>query len=171
MSIFLRALEYYKGVLFLTTNRVASFDSAFTSRIHVALHYRHLNDADRATIWETSFDRLERDSGGARVPVQVSLAAREFARESREVLSLRLNGRQIKNALQVAVALAESEADDDGGDSGRRVVVSDRHIRSVIKMNQGFKDFTKRRGSADDGGEEDDASFGDDESAAFSGED
>ncbi|KLU88089.1 hypothetical protein MAPG_07076 [Magnaporthiopsis poae ATCC 64411] len=179
VSIFLRALEYYKGVLFLTTNRVASFDSAFTSRIHVALHYRRLNDADRATIWETSFDRLERDSSGsggagaARVPVQVSLAAREFARESREVLTLRLNGRQIKNALQVAVALAESEADydrDDGDDvtKGRRVVVSDRHIRAVIKMNQGFKDFTKGRGgSADDDSEEDDAS----EAAASSGED
>lgn len=165
VSIFLRALEYYKGVLFLTTNRVASFDSAFTSRIHVALHYRRLNNADRATIWETSFDRLERDSDAR---VHVSLAAREFARESREVLTLRLNGRQIKNALQVAVALAESEAAD--ADEEGRIVVSDRHIRSVIKMNQGFKDFTRGRGPVDDSDEEDAGSRGDDEGAAFSGD-
>lgn len=39
VSVFLRALEYYRGVLFLTTNRVQTFDAAFTSRIHVALHY------------------------------------------------------------------------------------------------------------------------------------
>ncbi|KAL8393484.1 hypothetical protein RB595_003299 [Gaeumannomyces hyphopodioides] len=165
VSIFLRALEYYKGVLFLTTNRVASFDSAFTSRIHVALHYRRLNDADRATIWETSFDRLERDSG---TRVHVSLAAREFARGSREVMTLRLNGRQIKNALQVAVALAESEAADVDG--GCCVVVSDRHIRSVIKMNQGFKDFTRGRRPADDSDEDDAGSQGDDEGAGSPGD-
>jgi hypothetical protein len=34
---FLRALELYEGVLFLTTNRVGSFDDAFISRIQVKL--------------------------------------------------------------------------------------------------------------------------------------
>ncbi|KAK3694245.1 hypothetical protein B0T22DRAFT_65433 [Podospora appendiculata] len=58
VSIFLRALEYYRGVLFLTTNRVEAFDSAFTSRIHVALHYRRLNDEDRKRIWLQNFERL-----------------------------------------------------------------------------------------------------------------
>lgn len=58
VSMFLRALEYYKGVLFLTTNRVEAFDSAFTSRIHVALHYRKLNDEDRGRIWIHNFERL-----------------------------------------------------------------------------------------------------------------
>src|SRR4051794_28771603 len=30
-------MEYYAGILFLTTNRVGDFDEAFTSRIHVSL--------------------------------------------------------------------------------------------------------------------------------------
>ncbi|KAL8400077.1 hypothetical protein RB594_000474 [Gaeumannomyces avenae] len=70
--IFLRALEYYKGVLFLTTNNLGILDSAFTSRIHAALHYGHLTEADRVAVWEASFDRLERDSGSR---VYVSAAA------------------------------------------------------------------------------------------------
>ena len=37
VSVFLRILEYYKGLLFLTTNRVGSFDEAFKSRVHISL--------------------------------------------------------------------------------------------------------------------------------------
>lgn len=37
VTIFLRMLEYFNGILFLTTNRVMSFDPAFQSRIHMAL--------------------------------------------------------------------------------------------------------------------------------------
>jgi len=37
VSIFLRTLEYFTGILILTTNRVATFDQAFRSRIHISL--------------------------------------------------------------------------------------------------------------------------------------
>ena len=39
VSVFLRTLEYYSGILFMTTNRVRTFDDAFKSRIHVPLKY------------------------------------------------------------------------------------------------------------------------------------
>ncbi|OOF92561.1 hypothetical protein ASPCADRAFT_153252, partial [Aspergillus carbonarius ITEM 5010] len=39
----LRAMDYYEGVLFLTTNRVGDFDEASTSRIHVCLYYPELS--------------------------------------------------------------------------------------------------------------------------------
>lgn len=156
VSIFLRALEYYRGVLFLTTNRVESFDPAFTSRIHVALHYQRLGDDERARIWANNFDRLERDSAGK---VYVTPSAREFVFDRRsggEVNILRWNGREIRNALQTAVALAETEALDDGLE---KVSIAARHIRQVVKMSRGFKEYlTKRRGhesnDEDDGEEE-----------------
>ncbi|KAI1407577.1 P-loop containing nucleoside triphosphate hydrolase protein [Hypoxylon sp. FL1857] len=150
VSIFLRALEYYRGVLFLTTNRVQTFDSAFTSRIHVALHYKALTDADREKIWLNSFERLERDSGGK---VHVGVATREYAYESRDVQSLCWNGREIRNALQTAVALAETEALEDGAD---KVTVSDKHLRAVVKMSRGFKNFLRRQRLRDDDLEGDD---------------
>lgn len=152
VSIFLRALEYYRGVLFLTTNRVESFDPAFTSRIHVALHYQRLGDADRARIWANNFDRLERDSAGK---VYVTPSARELVfdrRNNAEVNARRWNGREIRNALQTAVALAETEALDDGLE---KVSIAARHIRQVVKMSRGFKEYLiKRRGYESDNEEE-----------------
>jgi hypothetical protein len=140
VSIFLRALEYYRGVLFLTTNRVEAFDSAFTSRIHVALHYRRLSDEDRMRIWTNNFERLERDSAGK---VYVSRSARDYALGgSDEARALRWNGREIRNGLQTAVALAETEAMDDGTES---VTVTDKHLQAVVRMSKGFKDFLQRK--------------------------
>ncbi|KAI0881424.1 P-loop containing nucleoside triphosphate hydrolase protein [Annulohypoxylon maeteangense] len=150
VSIFLRALEYYRGVLFLTTNRVQTFDSAFTSRIHVALHYHSLTDTDREKIWINSFERLERDSGGK---VHVGLATREYAYESRDVKSLRWNGREIRNALQTAVALAETEALEDGIE---KVSVTDKHLKAVVKMSRGFKNFLRSQKLKGDAEVEDD---------------
>ncbi|KAI0183075.1 ATPase [Xylaria flabelliformis] len=144
VSVFLRALEYYRGVLFLTTNRVQTFDNAFTSRIHVALHYGALTDTDRERIWTNGFERLERESNGR---VRAAVTAREYAWGSADVRSLRLNGREIRNALQTAVALAETEALEDEADV---VMVTDKHLRSVVRMSRGFKNFMQRRRLRDD---------------------
>ena len=158
VSVFLRALEYYRGVLFLTTNRVEAFDSAFTSRIHVALHYKKLSDDDRLRIWNNNIERLERDSAGK---VYVGHSTRDFAYSSEEVRALKLNGREIRNALQTAVALAETEAADDGCET---VSVTDKHLRAVVKMSKGFKDFLRRRrGWADDDSDSDDDDDDDDD--------
>lgn len=43
VSVFLRVLEYYSGILFLTTNRIGTFDPAFRSRIHMSLFYPRLS--------------------------------------------------------------------------------------------------------------------------------
>lgn len=139
VSIFLRALEYYRGVLFLTTNRVEAFDSAFTSRIHVALHFHKLKDHDRLRIWNNNLERLERDSNGK---VYVSNSTREFVYDNEDVRALRWNGREIRNAMQTAVALAETEALEDGSD---KVNVTEQHLRAVVKMSKGFKDYMRRR--------------------------
>ncbi|EHL02853.1 hypothetical protein M7I_1116 [Glarea lozoyensis 74030] len=45
ISIFLRKLEYYRGVMFLTSNRIDDFDPAFESRIHLTIHYPALDTA------------------------------------------------------------------------------------------------------------------------------
>ncbi|ROW14745.1 hypothetical protein VPNG_03682 [Cytospora leucostoma] len=153
VSVFLRALEYYRGVLFLTTNRVGSFDPAFASRIHVALHYKRLTDSSRARIWVNNFDRLERDSQG-KVYITPSAKAYIFDRDegSDDVNGLRWNGREIRNALQTAVALAEAEAEEEGLE---RVSVAEKHLRQVVKMSRGFKDFMRKRRGYDAESEDD----------------
>lgn len=51
--MFLRILEYYEGILILTTNRVSVFDQAFKSRIHLAIQFPELDFASRKSIWQT----------------------------------------------------------------------------------------------------------------------
>lgn len=135
VSVFLRALEYYRGVLFLTTNRVQSFDPAFLSRIHVALHYKNLRDEDRERIWTNNFDRLTRDSDNL---IHISSAARDFAWNGREVRNLKWNGREIRNAMQTALALAESDSQEENSD---RILLEEKHLRAVVKMSRGFRDY------------------------------
>ncbi|KAI3321502.1 P-loop containing nucleoside triphosphate hydrolase protein [Xylariaceae sp. AK1471] len=145
VSTFLRALEYYRGVLFLTTNRVQAFDSAFLSRIHVALHYKNLRDEDRERIWANKIERLERESLGA---VRISTAARGLLLSSpdsndgaKRLHSLKWNGREIRNALQTMLALAESEAREQGS---KVVTVGQKHVSAVVNMSGEFRDYLKK---------------------------
>ncbi|PLB53426.1 putative AAA family ATPase [Aspergillus steynii IBT 23096] len=91
VSIFLRMLEYYEGILFLTTNRAERIDPAFESRIHVSLHYNELDWTSRRHIWEQFLGR----------------STSVFTTEQLDsVAEVELNGRQIKNALKTANLLA-----------------------------------------------------------------
>jgi hypothetical protein len=44
-------LEYFEGILFLTTNRQESFDEAFQSRIHLTIKLPNLGKKERQGIW------------------------------------------------------------------------------------------------------------------------
>lgn len=52
VGCFLKILEYYNGMLFLTTNRVKHFDTAVQSRLHVTLTYADLTEEARGLIWK-----------------------------------------------------------------------------------------------------------------------
>ena len=51
-TVFLRMIEYFQGVLFLTTNRKQDFDDAFKSRIHVTISYSELSTSAQSAIWK-----------------------------------------------------------------------------------------------------------------------
>ncbi|KAI0404699.1 hypothetical protein F4802DRAFT_217484 [Xylaria palmicola] len=150
VSTFLRALEYYRGVLFLTTNRVQAFDSAFLSRIHVALHYKNLRDEDRERIWANTFERLDRESKGT---IRISTAARNMLLGGTaagggggddaggRIRSLRWNGREIRNAMQMMLAMAESEARDEGS---KVVTVGQKHVAAMANLSGDFRDYLKK---------------------------
>jgi SpoVK/Ycf46/Vps4 family AAA+-type ATPase len=96
---FLRAIEYYDGVLFLTTNRIGTFDEAFLSRINVSLYYEKFSEKDRRKIWYNYFDKLERERGNE---ICVPYGTKEYATESTEVKKLEWNGREIRNGTNAA---------------------------------------------------------------------
>jgi SpoVK/Ycf46/Vps4 family AAA+-type ATPase len=90
---FLRALEFYDGILFLTTNRIGAFDNAFISRIHVKLYYRPFTSEERQRIWQTIIDKLTKDRGSS---MRVSIDAKDFIK-GKQMKELKWNGREIRN--------------------------------------------------------------------------
>lgn len=90
---FLRALEFYDGILFLTTNRVGTFDDAFISRIHVKLYYKDFTPAQRLQIWELFIAKLRKERGKS---MHVTAAARQYLKTP-AVMNLEWNGREIRN--------------------------------------------------------------------------
>jgi hypothetical protein len=53
-----RVLEYYNGILFLTTNRVGALDEAFKSRVHLSLYYPPLGREQTTEIMRMNLERL-----------------------------------------------------------------------------------------------------------------
>lgn len=78
VTIFLRVLEYYEGIMFLTTNRVQTFDPAFQSRIHISLEYRELDQASRKKVWHNFLEQhnVAQAAARERPPKQIVSAAK-----------------------------------------------------------------------------------------------
>ncbi len=123
VSVFLRVLEYFTGILFLTTNRVGAFDEAFKSRIHVSLYYPPLDWTQTDAIWRMHMRRSMEKKARKGVIVRIDEAQiLAFARKHYVLTTPKKanwNGRQIRNAFQTATALAEYEAHDHKSDRNK----------------------------------------------------
>lgn len=96
VAVFLRLLEFYSGVLILTTNRRISFDPAFYSRIHLTLKFEDLDHSARSSVWK-NFLR--------------SMPNNVHENDVSTLAEAKLNGRQIKNVIKMASLLAHSEGE------------------------------------------------------------
>ncbi|RPA92234.1 hypothetical protein L873DRAFT_1710824 [Choiromyces venosus 120613-1] len=132
VSIFLRLLEYFQGILFLTTNRVETFDDAFQSRIHVALRYNELTFKAKVKIWKM-FLEMVRVKYGEDEPEVLSEEEIEWLAKKH------LNGRQIKNSVRTAQALANNKKER----------LQMKHIRIVLNVAEGFENDLKGTGQLD----------------------
>jgi hypothetical protein len=93
VSIFLTKLEYYQGILFLTTNRISSIDHAFQSRVDLFLPYHDLTVEARRQVWHNFIERAGSDKF-------------ELDEQALDQLAeLKLNGREIKNLIKSAQLL------------------------------------------------------------------
>ncbi|KAI0553073.1 hypothetical protein F4679DRAFT_34399 [Xylaria curta] len=117
VSVFLRTLEYYSGILFLTTNRPDVMDDAVKSRVQVSLQYPRLGLIETLAIFQTNLDRLmdieferARITGEPALEVKsdgiLAFAAAHYHRHEGNAASPPWNGRQIRNAFQIAPSIA-----------------------------------------------------------------
>ena len=118
-------LEYYEGILILTSNRVGTFDEAFRSRIHIALHYEDLKPRSRRQIWSNFLARLDGTEEGENLD--------DIRDRLDELANHKLNGREIRNALSTARQLASHECKKMGWE----------HLELAIKTANDFGKYLK----------------------------
>lgn len=119
--------DQHIGILFLTSNRVGSFDAAFKSRIQLALHYDDLSGSDRQKIWRTFFQRLRELN-------ETNVDYDDLDDHLLELAKHGMNGRQIRNAITTARQLAQF--DDEK--------LSYTQLKQVINVSAKFEEYLKQ---------------------------
>ncbi|CAG8981848.1 hypothetical protein HYALB_00014000 [Hymenoscyphus albidus] len=145
VAVFLRKLEYFQGIMLLTTNRVRDFDHAIQSRIHIGISYQPLGYNTRKMIWDNFLTKTE--------GVVISYSAKELE----HLATQNLNGRQwkpkkvrliidvspqIKNTVRAANALANHS----------KTSLSITHIQTVLDIGKVFENDFKGTGRTDNMG-------------------
>jgi len=97
VTIFLRMLERFDGILFLTTNRGDNLDIAIKSRLSIILDYKPFTKEERQLVWKNIINR------------QSKTIQFELSEDDLEQLSTKqLNGREIKHLVKMSIALSEN---------------------------------------------------------------
>lgn len=106
-------LEYFSGIIFLTTNLLSNIDYAFLSRCHIHLRYQSLSIQSRSMLWRKFLARLQN------TPSQSTQHGRQLSGQSDNsetgsvtvnlpvdgfdlLAAWNLNGREIKNVVKTA---------------------------------------------------------------------
>lgn len=119
VSIFLRQLEYYSGVMFLTTNRVSTFDPAFFSRISLAISYPKLDGQNRESVWRNVLH-----SAGVNISELDPYTLAKYE----------VNGRNIKTSVRIAQTMA----------AGDNRSVTQEDLIEVLGMTETFNRLVRR---------------------------
>ena len=129
--VLLRVLEYYDGIIILTTNRITSLDIAVQSRIHLAIRYEDLDQKQKQNVFRMFLRQLEENEPKSILNYDRII---EFVDEyaSRD----KLNGRQIRNVVASALSLARSKAKRENGDP--RMTVD--HLKKVLYITKDFQE-------------------------------
>ncbi|ORY68313.1 P-loop containing nucleoside triphosphate hydrolase protein [Pseudomassariella vexata] len=159
VSVFLRQLEYYSGILFLTTNRVGTIDEAFKSRVHVSLRYPRIELKETLQIWDNTLKRITRDNKISQIQIKFDKdALLAFAKKhykEHEKTESTWNGRQIRNAFQTAIALGPYDRDrqlktagltaEEAAKTGLKkwmtVKLTIANFRNIAKTAREFEDY------------------------------
>jgi SpoVK/Ycf46/Vps4 family AAA+-type ATPase len=118
VAVFLKQLEYFSGIVFLTSNRVNVFDKAMKSRIHLALEYLPPGHDVRRQIWTQCLSVLPANELELDIEEDVEMFLRD-----------EINGREIANAVRTARTLARYKG----------VRLSTAHLETVLETRREFE--------------------------------
>ena len=122
VSVFLKILEYYEGILFLTTNRIRSFDIAVQSRVNLGIHYADMDEKQQQRLLTTFLNMIDE-----RQIKNKDKILEWIGEDFRD----KFNGREIRNMLSSAIALARAD--------GRPLELRD--IKAMRESKRKFKEY------------------------------
>lgn len=123
VSVFLRVLEYYQGILILTTNQIALFDVAVQSRIHVAIQYTELSKEQSVAIFLEFLDQYRKQNW-----IEEYDAIKTYV--STDLHKKKFDGRQLRNIVTSAMGIAQAQP-------SRRMTLE--NVRMVVSNMESFK--------------------------------
>ena len=94
VTICLRTIENYSGVLLLTTTRIGTIDESFQARVQLAVEYRDPNRDDRRQIWNNVLDEASQS---------LHMNTDALREHLSELSKPRMNGKQIQSSLKLAI--------------------------------------------------------------------
>lgn len=95
VGVFLRVLEYYRGILFMTSNRDTVIDDAILSRATAWIRYHYPTPENLAKIWQVLSENYK-----------IALDAKEIQKLVNSKKIIRPSGRSVKNLLKLAKLLS-----------------------------------------------------------------
>ncbi|KAI1779542.1 P-loop containing nucleoside triphosphate hydrolase protein [Hypoxylon cercidicola] len=101
VSVFLRVLEYFQGILILTTNQIALFDIAIQSRIHIAIKYTELDKEQVQKIFMQFLDQYNKKGLIEEYPAIAKFAKNDLHKKG-------FDGRQLRNLVASAMGCAQA---------------------------------------------------------------
>ena len=153
--VFLRILEYYPGILFLTTNRVGALDDAFRSRLHLTLYYPKLNQKQIQKIFNMNFERIEeinttREKKGFLPFLCNEADKKKIMKWSKDNWTkVGWNGRQIRNAFQTVLCLSEFSSKRKNGKTPE-LLITKRLFAIVANASIQFNEYLLATHGADE---------------------
>jgi SpoVK/Ycf46/Vps4 family AAA+-type ATPase len=151
--VFLTILDDFTGVLFLATNRVGLIDEALKMRVHVALAFKRADGNTSKIIWKSHVERQYKHGDS-----MIVYSKKELLRWARHApwsveQGAPWNGRQIRNAIQAAIALAAEERRMDWEDqfssdneneiekSSEKIQLTSKHLDKVAHLASAFHSY------------------------------
>ncbi|KAN0098805.1 P-loop containing nucleoside triphosphate hydrolase protein [Hyaloscypha variabilis] len=106
VSVFLHRLEYFEGILFLTTNQAKAIDVAFESRITLMIPYPRLRLEQLSNVMRGLILSAKTSNPNLYVYTEVFGKMDEYLKEDRASW---INGRALKNLVKSAISLASDD--------------------------------------------------------------
>ncbi|KAL1877958.1 hypothetical protein Daus18300_002312 [Diaporthe australafricana] len=135
ISSFTKAMNRFRGMLFLLSLPVASLDSAFASRVHLTVRYEFPTQHELGQMWDQSLKSLRKGR-----TIRVGEGVQRYIHEELKKMGYAWSGREIRNALSTAIALAEyrffEATPDEQEDYDGLPRLEEEDIRQVIEAKE-----------------------------------